>query len=470
MTDAVTTARPGAPRFRRVRAAVGDWTRRAHALWPLTWLGAFVGAGSTWALVTLGIRRVDLLLLVIGGVGCVLTALSLLTTVATAIGLYAQLRKRPPGKGDPLHLECGHATRTGFSLPSLWWVPFVRVTWTWRMPDVEVRTRKQRGRLWEEISPARRGLRTEIVRALEVSDVFGLARVSFPFREERDVRFIPSVGALKSMHVVRSMSGGSDVTHPDGPADGERMDMRNYNPGDPIRFVLWKVFARSRQLVVRTPERALSPIRQTVAYLVSGAGDEPAAGAARVAVDTGALGSEWVLGSDGSPENARSKAQAIELLARSAETTSEDGGEGLAHFLRTAVPGSNGRAVVFVPGRPGPWLAKVVAAARARSTQGRGSPVEFVVCTDGVRPEPKTRGFARFLARATVKSEPSGGGGRPGSDELAQVVDALTGSRARVLIIDRRTGRCFDGAYRQALVNADATAAQGPAGMTGAGA
>jgi hypothetical protein len=39
-----------------------------------------------------------------------------------------------------------------------------------------------------------------------------------------------------------------------------------------------------------------------------------------------------------------------------------------------------------------------------------------------------------------------------------------------VLIIDRRTGRCFDGAYRQALVNADATAAQGPAGMTGAGA
>jgi len=436
-------------------------------LWPLTWLGAFVAFGSAWALVTLGIRRVDLLLLVIGGVGCVLTLLSILATVATAVGLHVSLRKRAPGKADALHLECGHATRTGFSLPSLWWVPFVRVTWTWKMPDVTVRTRKQRGRIWEEIAPARRGLRTEIVRDLEVSDVFGLARVNFPFREERDVRFIPSVGALRSMHVVRSMSGGSDVTHPDGPADGERMDMRNYNPGDPIRFVLWKVFARSRQLVVRTPERALSPVRQTVAYLVSGAGDEPAAGAARVAVDTGALGSEWVLGSDASRENAKSKAQAIELLARSAETTAEDGGEGLAHFLRTAVPGSNGRAVVFVPGRPGPWLAKVVAAARARSAQGRGSPVEFVVCTDGVRPAPKKQGFARLLERASESDAGAGGSGVPGSDELAQVVDALSSARARVLVVDRRTGRCFDGAYRQALLNADVTSAQGTARETG---
>ena len=137
---------------------------------------------------------------------------------------------------------------------------------------------------------------------------------------------------------------------------------------------------------------------------------------------------------------------------------------------RTAVPGSNGRAVVFVPGRPGPWLAKVVAAARARSSQGHGSPVEFVVCTDGVRPEPKKRGFARLLERATVSEAAAGAGGVPGSDELAQVVDALSSARARVLVVDRRTGRCFDGAYRQALVNADVTGTRGPAPATGAGA
>ena len=163
-----------------------------------------------------------------------------------------------------------------------------------------------------------------------------------------------------------------------------------------------------------------------------------------------------MLGTDGSAENARSKTAAIELLARSAEASADDGGEGLARFLRTAVPGSNGRAVVFVPGRPGPWLAKVVAAARARATQGRSSPVEFIVCTDGVQPEPKKKRFRSFLERRESANVP--GGGVPRSDELAQVVDALASARARVLIVDRRAGRCFDGAYRQAVVNAVATA------------
>ena len=429
--------------------------RRVRDVWPLTWLGLLVASGSTWALVRLGIKRVDLLLLVIGGVGCVLTLLSLLFTASTGAALYVWLRRHPPADGDALRLECGHGTRTSFSLPSLWWVPFVQLSWTWLMPDIEVGVRKVKGRVHEEITPSRRGLREEIVRRIVVSDVFGLAKVAFHVREKRDVRFIPSMGSLKSMHVVRSMSGGSDITHPEGPQDGERMDMRNYNPGDPIRFVLWKVFARSRQLVVRTPERAISPVRQTVAYLVSGDGDEPAAGAARVAVDTGALGNEWVLGTDGSPENARSKTAAIELLARSAEASADDGGEGLARFLRTAVPGSNGRAVVFVPGKPGPWLAKVVAAAKARATQGRSSPVEFIVCTDGVQAEPKKQRFTRFFERRRDVSVP--GGGVPRSDELAQVVDALASARAKVLIIDRRAGRCFDGAYRQAVANAVAT-------------
>jgi hypothetical protein len=450
------TSTPTGGRMTRWGRALRTLARRARDVWPLTWLGLVVACTATWALITLGIRRVDLLLLVIGGVGCVLTLLSLLVTAVTGAALYWSLRRRPLADGEALRLECGHGTRTGFSLPSLWWVPFVHLSWTWRMPDVEVGIRKLKGRVYEEITPSRRGLREEIVRRIEVRDVFGLAKVAFQLREKRDVRFIPSMGALKSMHVVRSMSGGSDITHPEGPQDGERMDMRSYNPGDPIRFILWKVFARSRQLMIRTPERAISPVRQTVAYLVSGPGDEPAAGAARVAVDTGALGNDWVLGTDGAPENARSKAAAIDLLARSAEATEDDGGEGLARFLRTAVPGSNGRAVVFVPGRPGPWLPKVVAAARARATQGRGSPVEFVVCTDGVQAEPKKRRFARFFEQSARASVP--GGGVPRSDELAQVVDALAGARARVLIVDRRAGRCFDGAYRQAVTNAVATA------------
>jgi hypothetical protein len=455
-------------RLGRTMSALG----RGRDLWPLTWLGLLVGTGSGAALYWLGLARVDLVLLVVGGVGAVLVALSVLATTFAAAWVGRTLRKRltmassaapggaeaggagSPGAagGDALRAECGVPTATGFWLPSFWWLPFVDVRWTWEQPLVRLELRKRKGRIEEHVVPERRALRDTIVRRFVVADAFGLARVDFRLAERREVRFWPSVGALKTMHVVRSMSGGADLTHPDGPPEGDRMDLRNYNPGDPIRYVLWKVFARRRELVVRTPERAIAPVRQTVAYLVAADGDEPAAGAARVAVDTGALGGEWVLGTDGVRETARSKAQALELLAKSAEAAEEDAGAGLAHFLRTAAPGNTGRAVVFVPARPGPWLDRVVEAARARASGGGPSPVEFVVCTDGVVPSRPRAGMRRFLQRSDAgPNEGTDAAARYAArqDQLAEVVDALCRTGARVLVIDRRAGRSYDGRHRQ---------------------
>ena len=120
-----------------------------------------------------------------------------------------------------------------------------------------------------------------IVRRIEISDAFGLAKVALRATEERAVRSLPSVGALKQMSVVRSIASGEDMPFPGGQPEGERADLRRYVPGDPVRFVLWKVFAKSRQLVVRTPEQAISPARQTYAYVVAAEADEPAAGTAR---------------------------------------------------------------------------------------------------------------------------------------------------------------------------------------------
>ncbi|MDH4459650.1 MAG: M3 family metallopeptidase, partial [Nevskia sp.] len=49
----------------------------------------------------------------------------------------------------------------------------------------------------------------------------------------------------------------------------------------------------------------------------------------------------------------------------SAHASPEQQGAGLAKFLSAATPGASvGRAVVFVPATPGPWLDKVLAAAR----------------------------------------------------------------------------------------------------------
>jgi hypothetical protein len=416
-------------------------------LFPFTLLGLLCAGGAALCLLYYGMARIDLVLLVIGGVGLVLAALTLVTTVPAAIIAWRRLRRLP--EEEPLRLECGFHARTGLKVKRLWWMPFAKVSWTWKSPGAKVRLVREKWLMVEEIVPDRRGLSDEIVRRVEVGDSFGLTRISFSVRQKRTVRFAPSVGALRTMHVVRSIAGGEDISHPEGPATGERVDMRHYTPGDPIRFVLWKVFARSRQLLVRTPERAISPVRQTVAYLVAGDGDEPAAGAARMAVDSGALGSEWVFGADGNDVTAKSATQALELLARSAHTAPSARGAGLKDFLTKATPASVGRAVVFVPATAGPWLDQVCAAVRARSgTNLPYSGVEFVVCVDGIT-GPDRRAFLKKIAQR--KMDPDGPYLPASSADVVKVISALSALRSKVLLVDRVKGRVYAEGQRRAL-------------------
>jgi hypothetical protein len=397
-------------------------------------------AGCGLALLYYGLRRIDLVLLVVGAVGVVVGLLALFLTVTAAAMVW--LRFRGASSGDGLSVECGFPARTGFRLPRPWYLPLVDVGWRWEQPDAHVRLVARRGWLYEEVVASRRGIVGEVVRRVEVGDIFGLCHLAFRLTERRTVRFVPSMGRLKQIEVVRGMSGGDDISHPEGPDRGDPLDMRHYNPGDPIRFVLWKVFARSRKLVVRTPERAISPARQTVAYMVAADGDEPAAGAARVAVEGGALGIDWVLGADGIDQVATSRVHALDLLTRSAHVPRERAGAGLGTFLQKASTGNVGRAVVFVPARPGDWIERVLAAAAPR--RGR---VDFVVCTDGVVRRPRRAWWRRFTTAARDEIALPGATEPSAAADLREVVARLGGGRANVVIVDRVAGRVYTSAH-----------------------
>lgn len=442
-------------RRRRPKTRLGKaWARvrgffdRAAGLFPLTWLGVVILAGCAWAFFDYGLEQIDLILLVIGAVGLGIGVIALLATLLAA-GLVG-LRHRRKSSDAPIDIECGYPVPTGFTLPRMWWMPFVSVTWRWLDPEAKVRIRPHRFALREEVIASHRGHVSTIVRELEVGDIFGLTRIRMRLLEQRKVRFVPSVGQLERVDVIRGMAGGEDISHPDGPAEGDLYDLRHYTPGDPIRFVLWKVFARSRQLVVRSPERALSPIRQTCAYLVAGEGDEPAAGAARLAVMHGSLGNDWVLGADGSHEDAKRRDQAVDLLARSANTVEEQAGRGLGEFLkrRGNFAGSVGRAVVFVPGRPGPWLDAVLD--QCRGATSRGGRLEFVVGTDGIVASPPKRWLARLAVRERSYEVAPGAVAPVTTEQVAEVVKALS-SAGRVIVVDRMAGRMFADGHLGAL-------------------
>ena len=415
---------------------------RVRDLFPLTSAGVLVASISLFSWLYYGLGKQDLVLLAVGSLGAIVVGVALVS-VLIAGGVAALQLRGELVQNAPLELECGFPGRTGFVMPVPWWIPLVDVSWVWESPTVDVRLVPTWGRLRGQVTPLRRGLSDDVVRTITVRDAFGLASLRLRSRERRRLRFLPGRGKLRQMHVVQGMAGGDLVGHPEGSPTGDRFDMRHYTPGDPIRFVLWKVFAKSRQLVVRTPERALSPVRQTIAYLVTGPDDMAAAGAARVAVTHGALGDDWILGADGVAAPARGSVdQAMDVLLKSAATHPDGGGEGLQGFLMNAQPGSVRRAVLFVPPTPGSWLDRVAAATRGMQGPAR---LEVIVCTDGLRRDSRSKRVKRWLAAET----PVG----PSTKEVGEVVRRLAGVGIKVMILDRKTGQLFSEIHLQRMAS-----------------
>jgi len=408
----------------------GHRVRRYASALPLTARGAVVATLSALALWSYGFGSLDLILFEVGLTGLMLVALALLAVCVTAL----VLRRRPLATSTALRMEAGSRVATGFSIPGLNRLPLVEVAWQWRTPaSVEVRARRRGARLVEEVVAHRRLATALVRRRLVVSDVLGLARVGWTLEEQVPVIALPAIGRLRAAPVVQALATADGIAHPSGLPEGDRMEIRHYVPGDSVRHILWKTYARTRELTVRLPERSVERARKTVAYLVCGAGDEPAAAAARVALESGALGDGWVFGADGF-EGATADLETARLaIARSGALagTGAMPASGLAGFLERQAAAAGVHCVVFAAARQGVWTETVLALARQR----RGL-LSFVLATDGVsRPQPK--GWWRRLLLKPQKA--------PGTDapSLDALVRALAATAATVQVVDRSTGRSF---------------------------
>ncbi|MFW6051798.1 MAG: DUF58 domain-containing protein [Myxococcota bacterium] len=412
--------------------------RRAADYFPLTPLGVLLTLGAAVALDRLAYGQLDLVQLVVGYGALGVGGLALVVVGLTTVGL--KLAIRPVERTEPLELETGHPATTGFSLPGLRFLPLVQVRWEWEegASGARVEQRARRRRLHEEVTLFDRGEIEGIRRRVVVQDAFGLVRLAIRARDPLTLRVVPRVGALGKMPVLQSFAGGEEHPHPMGLEDGDRMELRRYVPGDPARFIHWKVFGRTRRLVVRVPERALSRARRVVAYQVAGADDDATAGAARVAVQTGALGGDWTFSADGTEQDARNVADALERIVRSVEARHR-GAAGLRDFLARAERQGPASAVVFAPPSFGPWVERVVAVGRAR--QGR---MRVVIAVDGLRAMDASPWWRRLIV-----SDPPAEGAPVA--ELEGVVRALEGVGCEVVLLDRVTGRQLGHAHLAAV-------------------
>lgn len=430
-------AEQGTRLWRTVIAAewrrVGRWTE----LFPWTPLGVLLTALAYAALEWLAYGQLDLVWLVVGYVGLGLTLVAPVVVLVAAVWLRfagkdpAAHRKH---EGAPLMLETETFFETGFARPSLWFLPLVQVRWEWLdPPGAEVDFVRRDGLLLERVRLAERGHYERIERRMIVSDAFGLSRVRFRVHHEQSIDVLPRLGQLRALPPLTALASGDALPHPLGLTEGDRLELRRYGPGDPARFIHWKVMARTGKLMVRVPERALSIARRMAAYVIAGEHDDASCGAARLAVEQRALGLEWVLGTDAQAGGVTRMDQALEAIVQSSALRGPGAGAALSGFVERVEQGGPASYVLFVPPHEGPWTAHVAKMARGRA-------VRIVIGVDGLAPAMKSTWWRRAL---TVPS------GKSGVDpvELQQLVAQLSALGASVTVLDRSTGRALGAAH-----------------------
>ena len=318
---------------------------------PLSPLGFWVLGISLFVYLGFAVPRVDrvLELVTLVAVAAVLSAVALVVFGALRAS-QSRLRTDAP---KLIALEVGAGSSEALQLD----IPVVNRFLILRFEAVSpqalmISVQRNGSRLVERLQGVRRAETRTYQRDLVVEDAFGLARIRLRLETPTMVRVLPSLGRARRLALAPHFSEGEAFSHPAGSPVGDRVEMRPYVPGDPLRLVLWKVYARTGQLVVRVPERSVSPARRVVAYLLAGQKDEASAAFARAALENELLGDDFLFGVDGEERLVSKKSEALSLLMRSGDFGGLTG-SGLQRHRRTFEQADQ---LVFFAPPDGQWL------------------------------------------------------------------------------------------------------------------
>jgi hypothetical protein len=387
-----------------------------------------VGAGL-FAALRLGKGEADYLLFPAGLVAVALVAVSLACVVAGALVLRRAVRRAPSGLVG--NLETTQATPTAFRFPRLAAWPFIEVDMTWEAPATVTVDLQPAGRAYAEtVTAHERGRHARVVRRFTVADVFGLTAISFRVAWDEPLRIAPA-SAAAAAELAQSYAHGDAFSHPAGRAEGDLIEMRAYGHGDPLRHVLWKTFARTRRLLVRMPERAIAPQPITVAFLVAGPDDEPTAATARLYLERGVFGPDFLFSADGAARPTRDTNEAVDQIIDSVAARA-DGGASLDALAAQVEATRLSTCVVFAPPVDGPWRDRVTAFVRRLP-----SPATIVIGVAGVADERRRGRLGRLLLAAPGADDPDG----RAFARVPALRAALEADGLRVQVIHRETGQ-----------------------------
>jgi uncharacterized protein (DUF58 family) len=420
----------------RFRALAGAFIQRARELCPLTLRGMTVAGLALGALLFYGFGALDGVWYV-AGIGLLgLCALALAAMLIAAGIVKLRLVRRPSAELVHSQTETGREVASGFALPGLRALVLVELDVQARTRAARLSLRREQGALVEYVRFDDHGEPRSLDRTLIIRDVFGLTSLGLRSTQALDLDVLPHAGALRSLPLLRSLSGGDDIPHPLGLDQGDRLELRRYAPGDPARFIHWKVYARTQKLVVRMPERALSRAQRVAAYLVAGPRDDASAAAARIALEEGALGADFRFAADGTPTPVRELGAALVAIRRSSSVRARPGA-GLDLFAQEVDREGPSSLVLFVPAQLGPHVEAIGSFLRKRGRTAR-----VVIGVDGVAHQ-RTNVWSKLERFALEKRRSV----RLSSELLRELMASYRRHGCEVVVVDRESGRVLGDAH-----------------------
>ena len=320
---------------------------------PFTTGGALFCATAALAVWFFGVQRSDFILIVIGAIGILISLLSVLFTLGFGVVLWRRYRHLD---AESFLLRVGETHRLDTPIIVPWWMPLIQLSWYWMSAEMKVQVEDDK----EMLKPTRRGIWSNVERKLQVRDAFGICSIQFTSIQPCTLKVLPESLTPTLPRIIQGLQGGGDQAHPFGLPTGDRIDIRNYAPGDPVRYILWKVYARTGQLVVRTPEKAFKPVQRLLAYLIVHPADGSAAALSSAILQSNHLGENWTFGVDGYREGCSDVQTALEVIVASGNSEIQDG-QGLEEFVSQHQDASS--LLIFAPATTGDWVEEIVSLA-----------------------------------------------------------------------------------------------------------
>jgi len=115
--------------------------------------------------------------------------------------------------------------------------------------------------------------------SFSLQDRLGLSRFCWETELLQTIEISPPIIGIRPLPIIAASAQSGDLHTQARERAGDMFDIKTYDPSDGIKRILWKTFAKSRQLVVRRPEPAVLPEGEMPIYLVAAKDEDEVAGA-----------------------------------------------------------------------------------------------------------------------------------------------------------------------------------------------